>query len=84
MVIIELDSYNFEEAKVKLCQHLIDSKGNISNASIAKELGLNERTIYRMIADGRLVVPARGGKRVFDEVGAIQKLKDRGYKIEKI
>ncbi len=84
MIIIELHNYNLQEAKFKICQHLINSEIGITVSKTAELLGTDSRTIYRWQEDGKITLPEKRGKKTFDENDAIKLLQNKGYKIEKL
>lgn len=81
-ILVELEDYNFQKAKIKIAQHLIDNNYGITVSEIRERTGTDLRTIQRWLADGKLIKIARG-KRTFSQEDAIELLTKQGFKITK-
>ena len=74
-IVLNLDSYNLEDAKKIIFDRLLKDKGHSTVETLAKELGINQRTIFRMFKKYKI------DRTKTDEKKAIRLLEKRGYKV---
>lgn len=78
-MLIEIPNYNLDKANIVIAESLVRDRPNLSRDDYAKELGINVRTLYRMLKDSKLLIP-RGGIGI---ASAIAKLEKAGYTVTK-
>ena len=81
---IKLNDFNVEKAIIEIAKHLIKQKPYLKRIEYAKELGVSERTFYRLVTRYGLVLKHR---RCLKEPKNLDKLIARlnnaGYEVRK-
>jgi Mn-dependent DtxR family transcriptional regulator len=76
-IVLNLDSYNLEDAHKVIFDRLLKDKGHSTVETLAKELGINQRTVFRMFKKYKI------DRTRTDEMKAIRLLEKRGFKVSK-
>ena len=80
MIQLELKSFSLKEAQKNLVKKVIQTFPHYSNAKLATELGMNERTFYRYLKQNKISTK----ELKLDTNEMVNILKAQGYTVVKL